>query len=819
MNTSTHSTARLLTGAFLALSLALVAGCGMGSGASTSQNPQTQPPPVSNYNGPPPATPDVQRFKLNLWDNLVPNNRCGNCHNMSQTPRFVRSDDINLAYDAANTVVNLTDPGASLMVQKVRGGHNCWLTSNDACGDVVQSYITAWANGSAGGSGKQVTLTAPPLKNPGSSKNFPDDPGLFGSTVYPLLTEYCSGCHREDAAVPQSPYFASATLASAYEAAKAKIDLDNPANSRFVLRLRFEFHNCWDNDCATASNEMEAAITAMANGISPTNVDPALVTSKALSLPDGIVASAGGRFEDNMIAKYEFKTGNGTTAFDTSGVEPALNLTLSGTYNWVGGWGVQFMSGKAQGSTVASKKLHDLILSTGEYSIEAWVAPANVTQDNSARIITYSGGVSNRNFMLGQTLYDYDAYNRSTTTDAAGAPQVSTPDADQSLQATLQHVVMTFDPSSGRKIFVNGKQTGAADTGGGLLTDWDDTFAFALGSEVNNSNRWAGTVRMVVIHNRVLTPEQIKQNYDVGVGEKYYLLFNVSDHVGIPDAYVVFEVSQFDSYSYLFNKPFFVILGTAMPGSIPMKGVRIGENGQEVPVGQAYKNLDVTINDAAYQTDHKQYLSTLGTVVPMQKGVATDEFFLTFEQLGNDMNVVTEPAPAIPAPPADVPRGPEVGVRDFAEINATMSRLTGVATTTPSVNATFNAVFQALPVTTSIATFQSSQQMGVTQLAISYCSALMDNTQLRAQLFPSFNFGAAIPTAYSPSGRDALLDPMIARMVGSNIGTQPNTADVKTEVNSLIDQLSSCSGAQCSTVGVAKGACASVLGSAAMLVK
>jgi hypothetical protein len=56
-------------------------------------------------------------------------------------------------------------------------------------------------------------------------------------------------------------------------------------------------------------------------------------------------------------------------------------------------------------------------------------------------------------------------------------------------------------------------------------------------------------------------------------------------------------------------------------------------------------------------------------------------------------------------------------------------------------------------------------------------------------------------------------------MVGSNIGTQPSTADVKTEVNSLIDQLSSCSGAQCSTVGVAKGACASVLGSAAMLVK
>jgi len=460
-----------------------------------------------------------------------------------------------------------------------------------------------------------------------------------------------------------------------------------------------------------------------------------------------------------------------------------------------------------------------LILSTGEYSIEAWVAPANVTQDNSSRIIAYSGGADKHNFVLGQTLYDYDAFNRSTTTDAAGAPQVSTPDAEQDLQATLQHVVMTFDPTDGRKIFVNGKPTGATDTGGGLLTDWDDTFALALGSEVDNSHRWAGTIRMVVIHNRVLTPDQIKQNYDVGVGEKYFLLFNVSDHVGIPDAYVVFEVSQFDSYSYLFNKPFFVILGNAMPGSIPMKGVRIGINGREAPVGQAYKNLDVTINDAAYQTDHKQYLSTLGTVIAMEKGVATDEFFLTFEQLGNDTNVVTEPAPAIPAPPADVPRGPEVGIRNFAEINATMSRLTGVPTTTPSVSSTFGAVFQALPVTTGVATFQSSQQMGVTQLAISYCSALMDNAQLRAQLFPTFNFGASIAAAYTPSGRDALIDPLIAQMVGSGISTQPNTADVKTEVNALIDQLSGCSGAQCSTVGIAKGACASVLGSAAMLVK
>ena len=167
-------------------------------------------------------------------------------------------------------------------------------------------------------------------------------------------------------------------------------------------------------------------------------------------------------------------------------------------------------------------------------------------------------------------------------------------DDDEDLQATLQHVVATYDPANGRRIYVNGKFTDDVDTvPGGLLTDWDNTFAFALASEVDNTNRWAGTARLVAIHNRALTADQVKQNFDVGVGEKYYLLFNVSDHVGKPDAYVVFEVSQFDSYSYLFRAPFFLMLdGAATPGDIPIAGIRIGINGREAPVGQAFKTRE-----------------------------------------------------------------------------------------------------------------------------------------------------------------------------------------------------------------------------------
>lgn len=808
------------------LVLAILQGCGGSSGAPTTSNPLTSPPEVSNYSGPPPATADVQSFKLYLWDNLVPNNRCGSCHNNDQTPRFVRSDDINLAYEAANSVVNLTDPGMSTMVAKVRGGHNCWLAEPNACADIIQSYIENWAGDALGGVAKEVELVAPPQHAPGSSKNFPDDPSGFETTVWPLLTTFCSNCHTDTAPVPQSPYFASDDVATAYDAAKSKMDLDNPSNSRFVIRLGQEFHNCWSASCANDAAAMEDAISDLSDGIALTQVDPSLVTSMALGLPDGIVSSAGGRHETNVIALYEFKTGSGNQAYDTSGVEPALNLTLSGAYQWVGGWGVAFSNGKAQGSTTASRKLYDLITATGEFSIEAWVAPANVTQDGPARIVSYSGGSTSRNFMLGQTLYQYDSFLRTDATDQNGEPRLSTDPDDEDLQATLQHVVMTYDPVNGRRVYVNGQFTDDLDpTPTGLLNEWDNTFAFAVGSEVDNQDRWAGTVRLLAIHNRVLTDEQIQQNFEVGVGEKYYLLFNVSDHVGVDDAYIVFEVSQFDSYGYLFDEPFFVILDSAAtPGSIPMAGMRIGLNGREVAVGQAFRNLDLTVNDADYATEGRQTLSPLGTVVPLEKGPEEDEFFLTFERLGVSTNVVVEASPVPPPPPADVPpaeRTPPHGIRDFAEINATMSKITGVPLSNGQVADTYDQVYQAMPVQTGIGGFISSQQMGITQLAIKYCSVLVDDTSLRADFWPAFSdWNATVDVAFG-GDRSAVIDPIVDRMVGQGLATQPDVVEVSDSIDELIDRLSACSGS-CPAGRVAsvmKASCAATLGSAAMLVQ
>jgi hypothetical protein len=580
---------------------------------------------------------------------------------------------------------------------------------------------------------------------------------------------------------------------------------------------------------------MEDAITAMANGIPITQIPTNWKVSKSLTMYDGTPASGGTRFDSNVIALYEFKTGSGDTVYDTSGIQPAIDLTLSNTtaggYSWVGGYGVQFTGGKAQGLTSTSKKIRDLVAATGEYSIEAWAAPGNVSQEDS-RIVTYSGGLQTRNFMLGQTLYNYDFYNRSAS-DTSAMRALSTPDAARVLQATLQHVVVTFDPVQGRRIYVNGVFTGTADASGTALGDWDNTLVLALGNEASGNRPWLGTLKLVAIHNRALTATQIKQNFDAGVGEKYFVLFSVSHLVPVAQAYVMFEVSQYDSYAYLFKDPKFISLDpNARPGSIALKGMRIGLNGKEPVVGQAYKTLNMTITDAIYSPIAGASLSSVGTIIGLEKGPMLDEFFLTFEQLGSAIDARTPDAGLAPAVPGDDPRPSDIGVRMFDSVNDTFSQLTGVSKNNTAVMTTFGNVRQSLPAVNDLGAFLYSHQMGIAQLAITYCGALVDDSSARTAFFGSGINAALASNLTAPGDIDAVVNPIVDKVAGLNLNTQP-IAGMRTELQGLITNtntagvtgrsLGLCAGSNtCGgtrTATAIKAVCAAGLGSAVMLVE
>jgi concanavalin A-like lectin/glucanase superfamily protein len=767
-----------------ALALATLSACSGGSGGGGSERQvDTSATPGSSefiYNGPPPASDEIQNFKRNFYDPLAANDRCGECHTPggSGTTAFVDQGNVNDAWQEARRVVNLDDPGASAVVRRVAEGHNCWLGvgQEQACATTVTGYVERWAAGAVQTT-SSVQLSPRRILSPGGTRAAPgtyaqalsllptlDSPsGLMG-----LLNEYCAGCHAETAPVPQVPYFASDDSAIAYEALRTRINLTRPGESRVVLRLYPELHNCW-SDCQDDSATLRNAVERFAATVELTEINPLLVTSLAQVLEeDGIVATAGGRYESELVAKWEFREGSGATVADTSGVLPEIPLALSGDYRWMASWGVRFTNGKAQGGVNGSSKLFSQLSGTGEYSIEAWVAPANVSQEE-AWMVGYSGGPQSSNFLVRQSLYNYEAYNRSSVTEqgSAGEPALTTADDAEVAQATLQHVVVTFDPVEGRRIYVNGQFTGDADpAGGGLLNNWNESFALVLGNSTAGSNPWAGAMRMVAVHSGALTPGQIVQNFEIGVGQKYYLLFSVSELLDGEDScrdtqnsqetnycYVVFEVSQFDDTSYLFNEPFFVNLNPAGGSAeFDLRGIRIGVNGRLAQVGQAYVNVNARVSGGNLGEAWKP-LSPVGTVLPLEFGGAQDEFFLAFDELGSFGATADDGREEAFTPVFSGEPAPDVAIRTFDEVNASLAALTGVGVgsgvvsevTGKTVAETFDSVRRALSGVADFNAFMSSHQMAATQLAAAYCDALVQDPGLRAQLFPpQFNFAAQV---------------------------------------------------------------------------
>jgi hypothetical protein len=405
---------------------------------------------------------------------------------------------------------------------------------------------------------------------------------------------------------------------------------------------------------------------------------------------------------------------------------------------------------------------------------------------------------------------------RSSGSDLNGMPQLQTPVGGLVLQASLQHVVLTYDPVKGRQIFVNGANAGVVDPEkGGSIANWDDTFALVLGNEVSSDRSWQGLIKFVAIHNRALSAAQILQNYSAGVGQRYYLLFNVADVTGVSQGYVMFTVSQYDGASYLFTNPTFVSLDpTVTPDNIVVKGIRIGINGTLPTVGQAYIPLNTTVTASGY-TAQGEVLSKVGTVIALQSGPLVDQFFLSFEQLGTKTHVTVEAAP-VPGTPTDLMPVAAIGVRTFAQINSSLSALTGVPTTNPAVLATYQAVQQQLPPVPTLESFSSANQVGIAQLAVQYC-----NVSVASQpqtLFPGVTFGASLFA--SPAGVKQVTSALAARVLGSGLASQPAASTVTTELSNLINTL--CSSTPCVTetrvLAVTTAACAAALGSSDLLI-
>ncbi len=679
-------------------------------------------------------------------------------------------------------------------------------------------------------------MPAPP---PPSSTGGPTQAELeaaFATTVHPVLTNPnypCVDCHASGGT--GSPPIADANVSTAFRAVwdNGKANLTTPANSRLVRRLDPDQHHCWSSDCVADSNVMETAISQWAQlvnwgagsgGGGPTQQVSGLV-SQNLTLADGFEDQGSERFSgNNLIAFYDFKDGTGGVVADKSGVAPAADLTLNGP-TLMSSYGISVDTGVAIAPATTSRKLYDEIadVNTGtqQYSIEAWVTPADTVQEGPARIVSYSANAGNANFMLGQVQYFYHMRNRSTNTDvgANGRPELA--NLDQDLQARLQHVVVTYDRYRGRRIYVDTRLTRSkagegdmdADNVAALpLWNWNPNFNLALGNEPSGDRQWKGQIRLLAIYKAVLTDEQIQQNFDAGVGKRLLLRFDVSQWAG-PGAFLEFVVTELDNYSYLFCQP--ALVSTTLNARVG--GIRLMVNGQTPVTGQAFPNLDKVI------TQNREPLSPLCSVVPKDLGPASDVFTVDFEYLAG-YNDPEPPTPVPPLPPRQFGAAlPSEGLRDFARVNASMAAVTGVDALTPNVDATYQSLTQQMPPTYDLRTFASAQQVAITKLTLEYCDALVESPQLRSAFFGSFDFSQPPATAFaSQAGRDQLTQAVVDHILGSNLTTQPSFAETEPMLNQLITDLTlQCNTTPCGadrTRTVAKAVCTAALASAAATV-
>lgn len=93
---------------------------------------------------------------------------------------------------------------------------------------------------------------------------------VFQDTVYPLTRANCAGCHNTQNTTgggAQAPLHADVDVELAHEYALTRVNFREPVNSKLVVRLGIDRHNCFGETCAEAAATMLEAVTAWSDAV------------------------------------------------------------------------------------------------------------------------------------------------------------------------------------------------------------------------------------------------------------------------------------------------------------------------------------------------------------------------------------------------------------------------------------------------------------------------------------------------------------------------------------------------------------------------
>jgi hypothetical protein len=224
------------------------------------------------------------------------------------------------------------------------------------------------------------------------------------------------------------------------------------------------------------------------------------------------------RVKRNLIAYYVFRQASATstpnTIADTSGVAPAIPLTISSgsQTKWLTAGGLELTKGML--ANPSAKKLFDKITKSGQFTVEVWCTPANLTQTGPARIVSYSKDISNRNFHLGQEKQELEMRLRVDKKKTNGEPHINVANV---VTTTLSHYTMTMDGNQ-LSLYVDAQQVYIDSRA--KIAHWDKNYALVLGNELTNNRQWKGVFYMVAIYDRALKQFEVRQNFRAKVPQQ-----------------------------------------------------------------------------------------------------------------------------------------------------------------------------------------------------------------------------------------------------------------------------------------------------------
>ena len=188
--------------------------------------------------------------------------------------------------------------------------------------------------------------------------------------------------------------------------------------------------------------------------------------------------------------------------------------------------------------------------------------------------------------------------------NANGDPALdgATPD----VAAALQHVVLTFDPAVGRKLYVNG-MVSAQETAPATL-GWTNDQLFVIGNEVTNDRLWKGTFELVAIHKKALSAAEVQQNFAAGPGGFVTLSFDVSSASARRRASTCSPRRSTPRATCSRDRR------SSAPTGTRVKNIRIAVNDTVPVAAQTFRRVDTTVLASGTE------LSRLGAVIPAAMG-------------------------------------------------------------------------------------------------------------------------------------------------------------------------------------------------------